>query len=101
MISDILISRKHIMPLLLVTYDLNKPEQDDSDLLNEIKKYSNVRLSKSSYAIITDKIPGVVCEEMKKYIDANDNLYIINLKRPYKAYGSDLVADWLKKELRD
>jgi hypothetical protein len=38
---------------------------------------------------------------MKKYIDTNDNLYIINLKRPYAGYGSELVTDWLKKELRD
>jgi hypothetical protein len=89
------------MPLLLVTFDSDKPGQDYSDLLDQIKSYSNVRLSKSSYAIITDKTPGVVCEEMKKYIDANDNLYIINLKRPYAGYGSELVTDWLKKELRD
>jgi hypothetical protein len=89
------------MPLLLVTFDSNKPGQDYSNLLNEIGGYSNVRLSKSSYAIITDKTPGVVCEEMKKHIGTGDNIYIINLKRPYKAYGSELVADWLKKELRD
>jgi hypothetical protein len=89
------------MPLLLVTFDSNKPDQDYSDLLDEIKSYSNVRLSKSSYAIITDKTPGMVCEEMKQYIDMDDAIFIINLKRPYDAYGSKLAADWLKKELRD
>ncbi len=89
------------MPLLLVTFDSNKPGQDYSDLLDQIKSNSNVRLSKSSYAIITDKTPGVVCEEMKRYIDTDDNIYIINLKRPYAGYGSELVTDWLKKELRD
>ena len=89
------------MPLLLVTFDSDKPGQDYSDLLDQIKSYSNVRLSESSYAIISDKTPDTVCEEMKKYIDTNDNLYIINLKRPYAGYGSELVTDWLKKELRD
>lgn len=89
------------MPLLLVAYDLNKPEQEHSNLLDEIMSYSNVRMSESSYAIITDKTPSVVCEELKKHIDINDNLYIINLKRPYAGYGSKLVVDWLKKELRD
>ena len=89
------------MPLLLVTFDSDKPGQEYSNLLDQIKSYSNVRLSKSSYAIITDKTPDVVCKEMKKYIDANDNIYIINLKRPYAGYGSELVTDWLKKELRD
>ena len=89
------------MPLLLVTFDPNKPGQDYSDLLDEIKSYSNVRLSESSYAIITDKTPGEVCEEMKTFINTDDSLYIINLKRPYEAFGSELVTDWLKKELRD
>ena len=89
------------MPLLLVTFDPNKPGQNHSNLLDEIMSYSNVRLSESSYAIITDKAPSAVCEELKKHINTNDNLYIINLKRPYAGYGSKLVTDWLKKELRD
>jgi hypothetical protein len=89
------------MPLLLVTFDPNKPGQDYSNLLDEIKSYSNVRLSESSYAIITDETPDIVCEELKKHIDTDDNIYIINLKRPYAGYGQELVLDWLKKELRD
>jgi hypothetical protein len=89
------------MPLLLVTFDPNKHGQDYPNLLDEIKSYSYVRLSESSYAIITDKTPDTVCEELKKHIDTNDNIYIVNLKRPYAGYGSELVIDWLKKELRD
>jgi hypothetical protein len=87
------------MPLLLVAFDLNKPEQDHSNLLDEIMSYSNVRLSESSYAIITDKTPKTVSGEFKKFINKNDNLYIITLKRPYDGYGQNLVNDWLKKEL--
>jgi len=89
------------MPLLLVTFDLNNHGQIHSNFLDEIMSYSNVRLSESSYAIITDKAPSIVCEELKKHIDTDDNIYIINLKRPYAGYGSKLVIDWLKKELRD
>lgn len=87
------------MPLLLVAYDPNKPEQDHSDLLKRIEKYSNVRLTQSSYAIITDKTPEKVCGELNKYIDKNDNLYVITLKRPYDGYGPSLANDWLYKEL--
>jgi hypothetical protein len=101
LLTVILCLRGYHMPLLLVTFDPNKPEQNYSDLLNEIKSYSNVRLSDSSYAIITDKTPGEVCEEMKAFIDTEDSIYILNLKRPYEAFGSELVSDWLKKELRD
>jgi hypothetical protein len=89
------------MPLLLVTYDPIKPGQVNSNLLDEIKSYSHVRLSESSYAIITDETPDIVCDDLKKLIAPGDNIYIINLKRPYKAYGSELISDWLKKELRD
>ena len=89
------------MPLLLVTFDSDKPGQEYSNLLDQIKSYSNVRLSKSSYAIITDKTTGMVCEEMKQYLDIDDAIFIINLKRPYEVFGSKLAADWLKKELRD
>jgi hypothetical protein len=89
------------MPLLLVTYEPNKPGQNYASLLDEIKSYSHVRLSETSYAIITDETPDIVCEELKKHIGSGDNIYIINLKRPYKAYGSELITDWLKKELRD
>ena len=89
------------MPLLLVTFDPKTPGQDHSNLLDEIMGYSNVRLSESSYAIITDKAPSAVCEELKRHINSNDNLYIVNLKRPYAGYGSKLITDWLKKELRD
>jgi hypothetical protein len=43
----------------------------------------------------------MVCEEMKQYLDIDDAIFIINLKRPYEVFGSKLAADWLKKELRD
>jgi hypothetical protein len=89
------------MPLLLVTFDTNKTGQKYPKLLDEIKSYSYTRLSESSYAIITDKPPDVVCEELKKHLSTKDNIYVINLKRPYAAHGPELVTDWLYKELRE
>jgi hypothetical protein len=87
------------MPLLLVAYDPNKPEQDHSALIDRIEIYANIRFTQFSYAIITDKTPKTVCAELNKYIDKNDNLYVITLKRPYDAYGPSLTNDWLYKEL--
>jgi hypothetical protein len=89
------------MPLLLVTFEPDKTGQKHPKLLDEIKSYSYTRLSESSYAIITDKSPDVVCEELKKHLTIKDNIYVINLKRPYAAYGPELVTDWLYKELRE
>lgn len=87
------------MSLLLVTYDPNNPKRDYSDLLNEIGGYSNIRLSDSTYAIITDKPPSRVCGELRQYIDANDKIFVISLKSPYDGYGSESVSDWLRKTL--
>ena len=87
------------MPLLLVAYDPDKPEQDHSNLLDRIEIYSHVWLTRHSYAIITDKTPETVCGELNKYLEKNDNLYVITLKRPYDAYGPSLANDWLYKEL--
>jgi hypothetical protein len=87
------------MPLLLVAYNLDKPAQDNSDLLNQIKRYSNVRLTESSFAIITDETPKIVCGKLNKFINNDDNIYVITLKRPYDTCKPNLASDWLNKEL--
>lgn len=87
------------MALLLVSYDLKRPAKRYTGLIKEIRKYSSIQLSASSFAIITDKTPGRVCEELSPLIGKNDAIYVINLKRPYKVHGLALADDWLNKEL--
>jgi CRISPR-associated endonuclease Cas2 len=97
--NDILIHERKTMPLLLVAYDIKETEKEHSDLLKQIEKYSNVRLTESSYAVITDKTPKAVCEDLRKFIDMNDNVYVITLKHPYFGCGPGLANDWLIKGL--
>jgi hypothetical protein len=87
------------MPLLLVAYDLGKKGTDYQALLNKINGYSNIRITESAYAIITDKSPTDVCIEMQKYIGDENTIYVITLKRPYGASKWNFVNDWLHKEL--
>jgi hypothetical protein len=87
------------MPLLLVTYDSNKPIKNHPDIRDHIEKYSNIRLSDSSYVIITDKTPKEVCGELYDFIEKNDNLFVITLKLPYDGCGPGIAQDWLKKGL--
>ncbi|MCX6122405.1 MAG: hypothetical protein NTX44_12420 [Ignavibacteriales bacterium] len=87
------------MALLIVSFNIKNSEKDHSELLSRIEKYSNIQLSESSYVIITDKTPKIVCEDLIKFLEKNDNLYVITLKRPYEAYGSKLAIDWLNKSL--
>lgn len=87
------------MSCLLVTYDLNKPGQDYTDLLKEIKKSSWARLSESSYAVATDLTPSQLYDRLSPHIDSSDHLYIINLRRPYCGRGPKAVNDWLEQNL--
>ena len=87
------------MALLLITFDLHKPKQGHGELIEQIKKYSYVRLSDTSYAIITDKTPMNVCDGLKKIIQKEDSLYVITLKHPYDGCGPNLANDWLMKSL--
>ena len=87
------------MAVLLVTYDLNKPGQDYSDLLKAIKSYTWARLSESSYAIVTDKTPTTISGELKPFLDASDYIYIVNLKRPFWEFGLKEINEWLEKHL--
>ncbi len=88
------------MAVYLITYDLKKPGQDYSGLLKEIKKFSSwARLSESSYAVETNQTPETVCNTLRRHMDANDNIYVINLKRPYSGFGPQEVNDWLEKKL--
>jgi hypothetical protein len=90
------------MAVLIVTYDLNRERtgSDREGLLKYIKSHSWARLSESSYAIATDKDSATVVGEARAYLDQNDNIYVINLKKPYSGWGPKEVNDWLESSLR-
>lgn len=87
------------MAVLLVTYDLNRPGKDYPDLLKAIKEYPWAKLSESSYAISTSQSASDVFNQLRLFIDKNDNIYVINLKRPYAGFGPKEVNDWLEQYL--
>lgn len=83
------------MAVLLVTYDLDKPGQDYTDVLNTIKSYPWARLSESCYAIETSESPRSIFTKLTKYLDSNDQLYVITLTRPWSGRGPNDVNQWL------
>lgn len=88
------------MAVLLVTYDLNSPGQDYKDLLSSIKSTGSwAKLSESSYAISTNETVSAWYDRLGRYIDKNDSIFIITLKRPYTGYGPKDVVDWLDSNL--
>lgn len=86
------------MAVLLVTYDLNK-EIKRPKIVEAIKKYSWARLSESSYAIATTETPQTVYNKLTEFLDGDDQIYIINLRKPYWGFGPKDVNDWLDSNL--
>ena len=88
------------MPVLLVTYDLNK-ETKRPPLLKDLKEtYPTwAKLSESSYAISTNSTPQQVYDRLKKHIDDNDRIVIITLKKPYQGWTGKKVHEWLEQNL--
>lgn len=86
------------MAVYIVTYDLNK-EAKRPNILAEIKKRAWAKLSESSYAIKTVESTEAVFTALRPFIDDNDNLYVITIKRPYTGWGQKDVNEWLENNL--
>lgn len=88
------------MAVYIVTYDLNK-ETVRPKITEEVKASPRwAMLSESSYAISTTETPDQVYSRFTKYLDGNDTLYVITLRRPYTGRGPKEVNDWLEKNLQ-
>ena len=89
------------MSVKLITYDLNR-EATRPPIVADIKKYDGwACLSESSYAVSTSESPTQIYNNLKQHLDDNDQLYVINLRRPYCGRGSKEVNEWLESNLTD
>jgi hypothetical protein len=88
------------MSVYIVTYDLNREVLRPNITGGLRKAFPNwARLSESSYAIDTPMGPGEVLAQLRKFIDANDNIYVVTLKKPYSGFGPQDVNEWLEARL--
>lgn len=90
------------MSTLLLTYDLNAERKKKGDYGGFYKVrdgYDFVKLSESSYAINTIETPETVYNKLRKHMDENDHVYVINLKKLYFGFGPKTVNTWLDKNL--
>ena len=88
----------------LVTYDLRKPGRDYSSLYEAIKanSLSWAHPVESVWLIDTTTNPGDVRDYLKKHIDSNDVLFVIQLQQNWASSNlSTDIVDWLKKSSRN
>lgn len=87
------------MAVYVIAYDLNK-ETVRPKIVDEIKNTAWAKLSESSYAVDTSETAQQVYDRMFKFLDENDNLYVIPLRKPYAGWGPKAVVEWLNKRLQ-
>lgn len=89
------------MATLLVGYDLNKPGQDYGELIKRLKNVGSYwwhRLD-STWLIKTSMSPVELCEDLKAYIDAGDELLIIDVTGAAWAGRGFTSYQWLHDNL--
>lgn len=84
-----------------ISYDLNNPGQNYDDLIDAIKKYGTYcKINKSDWIICTNDKAKIIRDNLKKYLDSNDRLFVGGLsgEGAWSGYASS-TTDWLKKNL--
>lgn len=76
----------------MITYDLNSTGQRYNELISAIKEASNgcwCTFWKSSYLIQSPLSPSQITDRLKPYLDSNDRLLVIEVKRNYEGWLTD------------
>ena len=82
--------------ILLISYDLNKPGQDYSNLHQEIKKAGIWwHHLESTWIISTDLSPEAWHKRLKQHMDDNDHLLIIEVCKNFHGWLPQNAWDWL------
>lgn len=83
--------------ILLISYDLNKPGQNYSALYEEIKSYGTWwHHLDSTWLIETNETPTQCAEKIRKHLDANDNLLIIEVCKNYQGWLPEKGWEWIR-----
>ena len=82
--------------MLLIAYDLNKPGQDYSGLHDEIKKADLWwHYLESTWIISTNLSPNTWTDRLRKHIDKNDHVLVIEVCDNFNGWLPKKAWDWL------
>ena len=81
-----------------VSYDLKKPGRDYSSLIDAIKAYGTWwHQTESVWLIVSRYSAREIRDNLMKFIDSNDELFVIRLRKDWAAVGfKQNEYDWLR-----
>lgn len=85
----------------IVTYDLRKPEtsEDYKKIIDRLKQYTHCKLTESCWIVSTSWSCKEIRDDLNKYIDSNDRLFVANLSGESAWKGTMLSSDDKIKEI--
>ena len=82
----------------MINYDLNRPGQDYTDLISEIKRSQDwAKYLISGWFIVTTETPKQVYERLLKWIDSSDEILINEFTSNYYGCLNKEIWEWLRK----
>jgi hypothetical protein len=89
------------MKTIQVNYDLRKPGRDYERLYEYLWSYEACRPLQSLWLIKTNKSVSTVRDELKRYVDRNDEVLVIDVTGdPWASNFSDEPTAWMKQNMR-
>ncbi len=82
--------------IYIVTYDLLKPGQDYSGLIKAISQYHHVHPLESVWFIKSMDTSEKISEDLLKWIDTNDRIFIGEIRNNYSGWMTQYVWDFLQ-----
>ena len=88
------------MTCYVVTYDLKKPGQNYEPLYTAIKSYGTwAHINESTWAVVTEQKAPEIRDFLKKFIDANDSLFVLRSGVEAAWMNPLCKNEWLKDNL--
>lgn len=87
------------MAVLLIVFEVEASDVRRY-IVGHIQSYPAwCRLSAGAYALRTEKSAGTIYSELRRFLEADDQLYIAGLTRPVLGFGPETVNDWLDTQI--
>lgn len=85
-----------------VSYDLLSPGRDYDDLIAAIKSFGIWwHQTESVWFVVSDKGAGEIRDFLMKYLDSNDKLFVIEVKKHWGGKGfTEREYNWLRENLK-
>ena len=89
------------MSIVLVSFKFKEQKSNNKadDFFKILEKYDHIRINRSCYIVSADDETLGVCENLKSYVDTEDNILITQLTQPTSSHGflSEEHRAWFQK----